>query len=581
MMDVVKSREVHTVVIMASSQVGKTEILKNTVGYYVDKEPCPILLVQPTLEVAEAWSKDRLKPMVRDTPALKDKIKIQSRDGDNTILHKTFRGGHITMAGANSPASLASRPVRVLLLDEVDRYPQSAGEEGDPVNLAKKRTTAFWNRKTIMCSTPTIKDQSRIEAAYKTSDMRVYEVPCPHCGVMDVLRFANINRPYDDAPAEEWEYICPHCGVVIDESHKMPMLRAGKWRATAPFKGTAGFYINELYSPWVAWKEMVANFLEAKKLPETLKTFVNTSLAETWDPHREGEGLDAETIQERTEPYPAQVPEGVLLLTASVDVQDDRLECEVLGWGIDRETWSIDHRVIYGDPATSDVWVQLNDLLLAEYQHERGVTMKITISVIDAGGHHTEDVYRYVQQKAREKRRIYAVRGHSMRGQPIFAKVSRNNNYRVKVFYVGTDTAKEMIYSYLAIDHAGAGYMHHPDTYDEAYFEQLTAERKMMTYDKGRSITKWLLPSGKRNEALDLKVYNFAAYAILKPDMAMVRARFEMRCKKLAEQSSVKELKKSEHNEDAVVDDRREEKPPVIRKTHVSRRKRGGFVKNY
>ena len=552
----------------------------------VDKEPCPILLVQPTLDIAEAWSKDRLKPMVRDTPCLSNKIKIKSRDGDNTILHKTFVGGHITMAGANSPASLASRPIRLLACDEIDRYPQSAGEEGDPVNLAIKRTTRFWNRKTLLASTPTIKGASRIETAYKSSDMRVYEVPCPHCGHCHQLQFSNMIRPCDDSPAEDWEYCCPECGCIIEENQKMSMLRAGKWRATAPFKGIAGFYINELYSPWVTWKEMVANFLEAKKLPDTLKTFVNTSLAESWDEYQEGSGIESEKIHERAEKYDAEVPNGVYLLTAAVDVQDDRLEVEILGWGLDRETWSIKHQVIQGDPATSSVWNELSDILLDKYHHATGLQLPITCTLIDVGGHHAEDVYKYVRKAALEKRRIFGVRGHSVRGQPIFAKLSRNNSYKVKVFYCGTDTAKEMIYSYLALAKAGAGYMHHSAEYDAAYFEQLTAERKIIAREKGRSVVKWVTPSGKRNEALDLKVYNFCAYAVLKPNMQMVKERFEHEVKLLNDKINDKlnnklNAKKSQPSNKTIKhNDLNSNSKNVINKK-TTNKKRGGFVKNY
>ena len=578
-MDVVKRSDVNTVVLKTSTQIGKTELLKNIVGYHIHLEPCPILYVMPTLEMGEAWSKDRLKPMVRDTPVLADKIRIKSRDGDNTILHKTFPGGHITIAGANSPSGLASRPIRVLLLDEVDRYPASAGDEGDPANLAIKRTANFWNRTILMVSSPGITGKSRIDTAYQDTDKRVYEVPCPHCDHYHLLVLANMHAPYEGAPAEEWEYICPSCGAAVEESrHKMQMLRKGKWRATAPFKGKVGFWINEFYSPWKTWKEIVADFLEAKKLPDTLKTFVNTSLAETWDVDREGEGLESDVIHERAEVYEAQVPKPVILLTAAVDVQDDRLECEILGWGMDRETWSIDYRVMWGDPATSDVWEQLDDILLADYVHQSGVTMKIKISVIDSGGHHTEEVYKYVKQKAREKRRIYAIRGHSVRNQPIVAKESRNNSYRVRVFYLGTDTAKEVIYSYLALSEKGPGHMHHPATYDEEYFRQLTSERKVTVYERGKQVTKWILPSKRRNEALDLKVYNFAAYTILKPNMAMVRKRFEERI----ENHQNKNSDKKGHHKDTSKEDNRPEPPNTrYRLKHKPKRKKGGFVNNY
>lgn len=576
-MDAVKRRDTEQIVLMTSTQVGKTEILGNICGYHVHLEPCPMLYVMPTLEMGEAWSKDRLKPMVRDTPVLAERIKIKSRDGDNTILHKTFPGGHITIAGANSPSGLASRPIRVLLLDEVDRYPASAGKEGDPVNLAIKRTANFWNRKIIMVSSPGIKGKSRIEAAYNETDKRVYEVPCPHCDDYHPLKMANMIAPYEGAPAEAWEYICPSCGTAIEESkHKMSMLRKGRWRATAPFNGKAGFWINEFYSPWKSWKQIVADFLEARKLPDTLKTFINTSLAETWDEDMEGDGVDADTIHERAETYDAQVPEPVFLLTAAVDVQDDRLECEILGWGMDRETWSIDYRVLWGDPATSDVWDELDDILLGTYTHASGMPMRITIAVVDAGGHHTEKVYQYVKQKGREKRRIYAIRGHSVRNQPIVAKESRNNSYRVRVFYLGTDTGKEVIYSYLALDKQGPGYLHHPASYDEEYFKQLTSERKVTVKERGKEVTKWILPSGKRNEALDCKVYNFAAYNILKPNMAAVRKRFEQRLEKFQAEMHANQ----QHRPEKIADNRSNESLRRKRR-HKTAHKRGGFVTNY
>lgn len=565
-MDAINLPSVHTIVFMASAQVGKTEIINNMLGFFIDKDPCPMLLIQPTLEMAETWSKDRLVPMVRDTPCLSDRIKIKGRDGGNTILHKNFPGGHITMAGANSPASLASRPVRLVCFDEVDRFPSSAGVEGDPINLGMKRATTFWNRKIIMVSTPTIKGKSRIESAYEDSDKRVYKVPCPHCDEMDEIKFANLRRPHEDAQPDEWEYICPHCGAEIEERYKISMLRKGQWVARNPFRGVAGFYINEMYSPWVSWREIIANFLEAKKLPDTLKTFINTSLAETWNEDNEGESLEADDIHARCEVYNAQVPAPVLLLTAAVDVQDDRLEVEILGWGEDRETWSIDHHVLWGDPSSSDVWNALTDILTAEYEHEYKIKIKITISVIDCGGHFADAVYEYTKKKQQQGMRVYAVRGASTRGRPIFDKMSRNNSYKVKVFYVGTDTAKELIYSYLKISR-GAGCMHHPQHYDEVYFQQLTAEKKVQSFDKGRSVIKWVCKKGQRNEALDLKVYNFAAYHIIKPNMANVKLRFL----DAVERQALHAKGDAADNQEV----------RTVKRPSIARRRKGGFVKSW
>ncbi|MET0155772.1 MAG: terminase gpA endonuclease subunit [Rickettsiales bacterium] len=518
--------------------------------------------------------------MARDTPALKGKISESKRDGDNTILHKKFPGGHLTVSGANSPASLASRPIRFVLLDEVDRYPSSAGKEGDPANLAVKRSTTFWNRKIVYVSSPTVKDESRIEAAYMAGDRRAYKVPCPRCGEYQELSFWRLKRPYDDAPAYDWFYECAVNNCVIEERKKSWMLARGFWEATAPFNGVASFWIHEIYSPWVTWAEMVENFLEAKKLPDTLKTFVNTSLAELWDQEKTGEGVTADSVEARTETYEEELPEGVYVVTAAVDVQDDRLEIEFLGWGMDRETWSIDYVVKHGDPGIPEVWEELDGIIEREFDHALGVKMRAAVVCVDAGGHHAQRVYDYVKKKAAQRKRVYAVRGHSVRGQPILAKVSRNNAANVKVHYVGTDTAKEMIYSQLKIERHGPGYMHHPEHYDAEYFSQLTSERKQTVYKKGQTVTEWVKPKARRNEALDVKVYNFAAFWILKANMAMVKKKFLARVRKHRERTREEKTRAAPKNPDSP--------PPVPQATIKPKRRRvlkrkpgGGYVKNW
>ena len=274
-MDSINDPGVHTVVVMSSAQVGKTEILNNIVGYHIHQDPAPILCVQPTVEMGKTWSKDRLAPMLRDTPALRGRVKdARSRDAGNTTQHKQFPGGHITIAGANSAAGLASRPIRVVLLDEVDRYPPSAGSEGDPVRLATKRTTTFWNRKILLTSTPTIKGLSRIELAFESSDKRRFWVPCPHCGEFQVLAWSGVKF----APLG---YQCAGCQGLWTDTQRWWAVARGEWRAEGESKGVAGFHLNELYSPWVTTAEMVESFLEAKKSPETLKTWVKTTLGET------------------------------------------------------------------------------------------------------------------------------------------------------------------------------------------------------------------------------------------------------------------------------------------------------------
>ena len=296
-MDAFSDPQVTRIVVMSSAQVGKTEILNNIVGYYIDQDPSTILNLQPTLEMAQTWSKDRLAPMVRDNPCLTKKVKSsKSKDSDNTILHKLFPGGHITMVGANSPAGLASRPIRIVLCDEVDRYPVSAGAEGDPVNLAIKRTTTYWNKKIGLFSTPTIKGVSRIEKAFAESDQRYYYVPCPHCGVYQRLRWGHVKYSKDNI--KEAYYECEHCGGHLSDSDRYRAIARGYWEAQEEFKGVAGFHLNELYSPWRKLADIVQDFLDAKDKPDTLKTWVNTSLGETWE--EAGESVDPDSLESRT-----------------------------------------------------------------------------------------------------------------------------------------------------------------------------------------------------------------------------------------------------------------------------------------
>jgi phage terminase large subunit GpA-like protein len=519
-MDAVNDPTVETVVVMSSAQVGKTEALNNIVGYFIDQDPAPMLLVQPTLDMAQAWSKDRLAPMLRDSPRLQDKVRdVRSRDAGNTILHKTFPGGHITMAGANSAASLASRPVRVVLCDEVDRYPVSAGTEGDPVNLASKRSTTFWNRKRILVSTPTIKGLSRIESAYEASDQRKFYVPCPSCAVAQTLKWAQVR--WESGQPETAKYVCEACGVALDDADKLYMLKHGTWKAEGEFRGTAGFWINELYSPWVPWRKMVATFLEVKDKPEEFRTFVNTSWGETWE--ERGEKIEHSRLYESRESYAAQVPDGVVVLTAALDVQDDRIEAECVGWGAGEESWSIDYQRWYGSPATAALWEQVELWLTQTWTHEQGLAMKIQCATIDSGGHHTKEVYAFV--KPRQVRRVYAIKGANQPGHPLVKPSNRVGG--VRLFLVGVDTAKDTLFSRLKLDAHGPGYCHFPrtETYGDEYFQQLTAEEKRQKFERGVLVGYAYKKIRSRNEALDLKVYNMAALAILNPNLPKLAER--------------------------------------------------------
>ncbi|MDE3037359.1 MAG: phage terminase large subunit family protein [Pseudomonadota bacterium] len=527
MMDAVGDPLIETVVIMSSAQIGKTEIINNVIGYHIQLDPAPILLLQPTLEMAEAWSKDRFAPMLRDTSVLHGLVKDpRSRDSGNTLLHKRFPGGHITMSGANSPASLASRPIRMVLCDEVDRYPVSAGTEGDPVNLAKKRSATFWNRKLVLTSTPTIKGASRIESAFEQSDQRRFHVPCPHCGEYQVLRWQQVRWNSDDTiqgedrhRAETAHYVCEHSGCIISDSDKVTMLKSGKWVAGAPFDGIAGFHINEIYSPWVTFATMVADFLKAKKLPETLKTWVNTSLGETWE--EAGESIEADSLLTRKESWGNEAPEDVVVVTAGVDVQGDRLEMEVKGWGIGEESWSLDYKIFYGDPAQETVWKELDAYLQKPVKSKTGLFLNIACTCIDSGGHHTQMVYDFCGKYA--MRGVFAIKGMSQAAKPIIGRPTRNNRYKIRLYPIGVDTAKEVIYGRLRITEPGVGYCHFPVERDREYFLQLTAEKQVTKFNKGVGRREWI-KTRARNEALDCNVYALAALKILSPDLEALAA---------------------------------------------------------
>ncbi|MEM7400069.1 MAG: phage terminase large subunit family protein, partial [Pseudomonadota bacterium] len=530
-MDAASDPRAHTVVIMSSAQVGKTEIVNNVAGFYIDQDPAPVLVLQPTLDMGKAWSKDRLAPMLRDTPTLQGKVTdVKARDSGNTVMHKSFPGGHITIAGANSPASLASRPIRVLLADEVDRYPESAGTEGDPISLAEKRTTTFWNRKRIYTSTPTIKNVedergeltggSRIERLYENSDKRKFYVPCPHCGEHQTLIWSQVKWP--KGTPEEAEYACIECGALWSDVDRARAVGRGEWRSEAPFRGVAGFHLNELYSPWVKLAETAAAFLEARASRETLQVWTNTALGETWE--ESGEKVDAGELAALRQVYdPDTLPEEVLFATAGVDVQKDRLELERVAWGPGEENWGVRYDVLEGDPAQQEVWDDLDAVLLEPMHTVSGRPVRVAAAAIDTGGHFASQVYAFCEGK--RGRRVWPIKGQAGAGVPIWPTYSsKAAKGKRSVWMVGVDTAKEMIYSRWEIAE-GDGACHLPSDpalgYDETWMKQATAEQKLTRYTKGRAYIFWDLKPGQRNEALDCRVYATAAMRSLPRRMRM------------------------------------------------------------
>ena len=509
-MDAISDQRLRDIVVMAGAQVGKTEMLLNVIGFHIHHDPSPILLVQPTLEMAQAFSKDRLAPMLRDTPALRGSVKDpRSRDANNTTTHKVFTGGHISLVGSNSAAGLASRPIRVVLCDEVDRYPPSAGSEGSPILLARKRSATFHNRKMVMVSTPTNKGASMIESQYEESDKRQYFVPCEDCGTVQTLKWSNVK--WDKDKPETAYYACEACGSVWDDAKRNRSVRKGEWVATADFTGVAGFHINGLYSPWTMLADAVRDFLIAKKAPDTLRVFVNTFLAETWED--QGETVGDIRFEDREEEFGASIPDDIVVITAGIDVQDDRLELELIGWGRDEESWSLDYKTLYGDPSTPHLWNDLDNILKASYTTESGRQLGIRAACVDSGGHYTQAVYNFV--RPREGRRIFAIKGMAGEQRPLVGRPSKNNIGKIKLFTVGTFPIKELIFSRLKIQSEGAGYCHFPAGRSDEYYQQLANSEKIVTkYQKGFPRREFV-KTRTRNEALDCRVYAYAALCIL------------------------------------------------------------------
>lgn len=519
-MDACSDPLIREVVVMCGTQSGKSEAVLNTIGYHMHHDPCPILVMQPTVDMAQSFSKDRVTAgLIRPTPSLRGLVNdSRAKDANNTTLHKVFPGGALSLVGANSPSSLASRPIRVVLCDEVDRYPPSAGEEGDPISLAKRRAATFWNRKIIQVSTPTNKGASRIEDAYEETDQRKFYVPCVHCGHEQLLIWSNVH--WEDGNPKTARYHCAECGAAWTESERHASVARGQWVATAPFNGVAGFWFNALYSPWVDLIDTVEEFMAARKDPMRLKTFVNTILAETWED--QGEGVDDYAVAKRKEDYDG-IPDDVVLLTAGVDVQDDRLEVEIVGWGAGEETWQIDYQVLYGDPSSPQLWARLDEILLATYEHPLGEPMLIRSTCVDSGGHHTRAVYNYA--KTRAGHRVFAIKGVGGEGKPIVGRPSKNNVGKVPLYAIGVDTAKELHYARLKIEEPGPGYCHFQAKRDDEYFRQLTAEKQVIKYHKGYPTRTWI-KTRTRNEALDVRVYAIAAFHILNVNMDSIVRRF-------------------------------------------------------
>lgn len=513
-----------TVILKWSSQIGKTEVLNNFVGYVIDQDPGPMLVVQPNVEpMAEAWSKDRLAPMLRDTPVLQGRVAdSKGRDSNNTILHKAFPGGHVTIGGANSPAGLASRPIRFLCCDEINRY--AATKEGDPVRLAKKRTQTFWNRKILLISSPTYEDEG-IDAEYQGADQQnERQIQCDKC---EKYQFPGLRHfQWDKGNLDTLRFVCEFCSHEHGSELEPRLKASAQWVVVkdTPNPRSKAYWMNQFCSPFAEWRGTILEFLDAKGDSQKLQTFVNTALAENWS--EPGEVIDSASLIGRRETYPAEAPQGAAVLTAGVDIQDDRIEMYVYGWGPGEETWAIDAMTLYGNPDQIEVWNDLDDALQASWAHESGSRVGISACCVDSGAH-TAMVYEFC--RTRQARRIFSVKGVGGEGRPLVGSASPKKTGRdrrpVSLFPLGVDDAKALLHSRLQITEPGPGYWHMPANhalFNEEYCAQLTAEKRVTRYSKGFAVREWkkIRP---RNEALDCAIYALAALRLLNPRWEQLR----------------------------------------------------------
>jgi len=544
--------KVERLVMVAASQVGKSELELNIIAYIIDQDPGSILYVHPTLEDARKFSRLRVSPMIRDCGRLHSKVAdVKAKDSGNTILQKSFPGGMLTITGSNSASALASTPARYIIGDERDRWAVSAGTEGDPWKLAQARQATFYNKKAVEVSTPTVKGASNIETSYYQGTQERWCHQCPECGEYGEIIFDRIHFDFETKKQRGKKiytvtgpitWACPHCGCLVPEDtmRRQP----AKWIAENPDavkrSGIRSFWLNAFSSPWTPWEKIVTEFLDNRHDPEKLKVVYNTLFGELWEDR--GGIEDEDTMLARREDYghredgsPIELPEGVLVLTCGVDTQDNRLEYEVVGHGHYGETWGIQKGYIMGKPDTDEVWQQLDDVVDHVYRFENGKGLRISITCVDSGGHYTQEVY--ARCRERKNRRVFAIKGKGGDGIPLVTpptKVPVKDNKKITcwLYTLGVDAGKESIMSALKVQEAGPKYCHFPldesRGYDTYYFSGLLSEKLELTQTKRGNVWRWVkIPGHNRNEALDCRNYANAGFRIINPDTFAIEARLK------------------------------------------------------
>ena len=524
---------VQTVVVMGSSQFGKTTCAVVVVSYHIAHLPCPILVVEPTLDMAKDFAQNRLDPIVAASPALTNVVsKKRAKDASNTMLAKVFKGGSIAIGGANSAASLAARSVRLLVLDEIDRYPPDLPGEGNPIAIALKRTTAFGRRaRRLLLSSPTLKD-GPVDTWFHLGDQRRYHVPCPACGAMFVYQWKQVR--WTDGDPTTARIHCPSCDYGLDDVERIAVQAHGDWVAAAPDRrdrSIVSVHMWEAYSPMSSLAAIVSGFLQARADMKrgdksTMHTWENTTLGEPLEPEQ-GEGLESSALLVRREAYTDEVPAGACVLTLAIDTQDEWLEALIAGWGPSKECWLIDHVRLDGDTSQPEVWAAAGELLDRQYRHPSGVLLSPQATCIDSAGHRTTMVYDWVAPRA--GRRVFAIIGRDGRlpivGRPSPRRWGRSQR-QVNLYTVGVDAAKALVMSRLKLENPGPGFIHLPlaEWCDQEFVDQLTSERLVTHFTKGVPVQTWQ-KTRVRNEALDLVVYNMAAIELARPNFPALAAR--------------------------------------------------------
>ena len=527
--------KVRHIVMVAASQVGKSEFLNNCIGYVIDQDPGSILFVHPTTIDAKEYSKLRIAPMIRDCPTLRTKVaEVKSRDSGNTILQKTYPGGILTMCGSTEAHALASKPIRYVLGDERDRWATSAGNEGDPWGLAMARQTTFYNAKSGEVSTPTVKNASAIEASFATGTMERWKSRCPHCGEYHEINWTDIRFDYDENliaghktyKVQNIYYVCPSCACVSTE---LQMKRApARWEAENPDayeQGTRSFWLNAFVSQWASWESIVLKYLNALGSTKKMQVVFNTCFGLLWEDR--GDLQDEDSLMARREEYPAELPDGVLVLTAGVDTQDDRMEYEIVGHGSFGETWGVEKGIIMGRPDDDATWDKLDEMVFDRVLHfGNGVGLKMSMSFVDEGGHFTQDVRMRCRQRI--GKHVFCIKGMPGADKPYTAppKQMKIVVNQVTVGYcwqyqLGVDSGKQIIMDNLAVQTPGQKYCHFPrrDDYGSAYFAGLLSERLVYKTNKRQPWVWEKIPGHERNEALDCRNYAMAAFKALPKDL--------------------------------------------------------------